>query len=148
MPSKRFFYIQRFLPEVQSHLAQNLRVVTTRRKSIADTLYNHIKFAKNFDLNLPPLCVCDNTNHPILLPQNFIGSFQAFCHKTRKIFRAPPRLTLRVNCALLLIRYLETSPKCCVSQKAMSSFSQSSAPTTHKAAVCPRGFLVGTKISL
>jgi hypothetical protein len=62
------------LPQVvQTRIAQNLRVVTTRRKSISDILYNARLFAKRFYLNTPVVCACGHPTHRILLPEDFDG---------------------------------------------------------------------------
>lgn len=51
--------------EIQSKVVESFRVVNTARPSVAKILHNHISFAKNFDKNKPPACICgdDTTNN-------------------------------------------------------------------------------------
>jgi predicted RNA-binding protein with PIN domain len=44
--------------EVKMHMYQNLRVVNTKRESVADIFYNHISFSKRFQKENVPKCIC------------------------------------------------------------------------------------------
>jgi hypothetical protein len=73
------------LPQVvQSRICQELRIIATKRRSIADILYNHRSFAKSFNQHSPPQCVCQDTLHKIRLPDHFHDKISAVLSQNSK----------------------------------------------------------------
>jgi hypothetical protein len=76
--------------QVQKRVLAELRVVTTRRRSLADIFHNHRQFAKKYCVYSLPQCVCSFDDHRILLPEDFHEPARAVL--SRKIFHALPQL--------------------------------------------------------
>lgn len=66
--------VLQFPNEVIKEVSESIRVVLTKRDSIADMTHNYIKEAKTFSLHKPPVCVCANGgDHKVRLPEDFEG---------------------------------------------------------------------------
>jgi hypothetical protein len=64
---------QDFGKKVKRLLTENIRIVQTKQKSIADMLHNFRRYARDFDPTEEFACTCQHNDHKVLLAKDFEG---------------------------------------------------------------------------
>ena len=95
---KKILDVPQLLPHtIKSNILENLNIVNTRRENILEILGSGIKFAKNFSIEVIPICRCntESDSHSILLPENFNGIVSTVLSQNCKNIPIPSDINLR-----------------------------------------------------